>query len=145
MVSALHELVGQLRPLLFRLYDVVRRQTPQQELTLTQGSILRSLVVSGPSRMGALAEAEGVRMPSMTNVVGRMERMGLVHREPDPADRRATLVDLTVQGRRYYEDLVAARDRFLIQRLSELDSADRQAIAAALPALERLLGKEGHQ
>jgi DNA-binding MarR family transcriptional regulator len=83
-------------------------------------------------------------MPSMTNLVARMERMGLVYREPDPADRRATLVDLTVQGRRYYDDLVTARDTFLIQRLSELDSADRQAIAAALPALERLLGKEGH-
>lgn len=132
-----------LRPLMFRLYYVVRRQTPQRQLTLTQGSVLHALVDEGPQRMGVLAEAEGVRLPSMTDVIRRLERMGLVQRAPDPADRRATLVEAMPEGKRYYDDLTAARDRFLIARLSELDTTDREAIAAALPALERLLGDEG--
>lgn len=143
MTSGIEDLVGRLRPLVFRLYDVVRRQAPQQQLSLTQGSVLRALVQLGPQRMGALAEAEGVRMPSMTDVVRRMERAGMVYREPDPVDRRATIVHLTPSGRRYFDDLVTSRDRFLLGRLSELDAADRAAIAAALPALERLLGKDG--
>ena len=82
------ELARELRPLVFRLYYVVRRLTPQHQLTLTQGSVLNELVKGGPRRMSALAELEGVRQPSMTEIVRRLTRLGLVTRTPDPADGR---------------------------------------------------------
>ncbi|GAA4537870.1 MarR family transcriptional regulator [Amycolatopsis samaneae] len=136
------ELAHELRPLFFRLYYVIRRQTPQLTLTLTQGSVLRELVEGGPRRMSALAEIEGVRMPSMTDVVRRVERMGLVSRAPDPADRRAVLVEVTEEGRRFYAELAAAREEFLRERLMELGEADRAAIEAALPALTKLVANK---
>lgn len=139
MISGVAELAHQLRPLVFRLYYVVRRETPQYQLTLTQGSVLRELVADGPRRMSALAELEGVRMPSMTDVVSRLERLGLVSRAPDPADRRAVLVEVTPEGRRFYGELVTAREEFLGERLLTLDEGDRAAIEAALPALTKLL------
>jgi DNA-binding MarR family transcriptional regulator len=89
--------------------------------------------------MSALAELEGVRMPSMTDVVSRLERLGLVSRAPDPADRRAVLVEVTPEGRRFYDELVTAREEFLRERLLTLDEGDRAAIEAALPALTKLL------
>lgn len=139
MNSGVAELAHALRPLLFRLYYVVRRQTPQLQLTLTQGSVLAELVQGGPRRMSALAELEGVRLPSMTDVVARLERLGLVNRTPDPADGRAVLVAVTEEGRRFYEELVLAREEFLRERLTALTEGDRAAIDAALPALRRLL------
>ncbi|HEV7981063.1 MarR family winged helix-turn-helix transcriptional regulator [Amycolatopsis sp.] len=139
MISGVAELAHQLRPLVFRLYYVVRRETPQHQLTLTQGSVLKELVTDGPRRMSALAEIEGVRMPSMTDVVSRLERLGLVSRAPDPADRRAVLVAVTPEGRRFYDELVVAREEFLRERLLTLDEGDRAAIEAALPALRKLL------
>jgi DNA-binding MarR family transcriptional regulator len=139
VISGVAELAHQLRPLVFRLYYVVRRETPQHQLTLTQGSVLKELVTDGPRRMSALAEIEGVRMPSMTDVVSRLERLGLVSRAPDPADRRAVLVEVTPEGRRFYDELVVAREEFLRERLLTLDEGDRAAIEAALPALRKLL------
>jgi DNA-binding MarR family transcriptional regulator len=133
------ELAHRLRPLVFRLYYVVRRETPQVQLTLTQGSVLTELVKRGPRRMSALAELEGVRMPSMTDVVSRLGRLGLVSKAPDPADGRAVLVEVTSQGREFYDELIVLREEFLRARLSLLDDADRAAIDAALPALHRLL------
>jgi DNA-binding MarR family transcriptional regulator len=133
------ELAHRLRPLVFRLYYVVRRETPQVQLTLTQGSVLTELVKRGPRRMSALAELEGVRMPSMTDVVTRLGRLGLVSKAPDPADGRAVLVEVTSQGREFYDELIVLREEFLRARLSLLDDADRAAIDAALPALHRLL------
>jgi DNA-binding MarR family transcriptional regulator len=142
VITGVTELAHRLRPLVFRLYYVVRRETPQVQLTLTQGSVLTELVNRGPRRMSALAELEGVRMPSMTDVVSRLGRLGLVSRAPDPADGRAVLVEVTPQGRAFYDELIVAREEFLRERLSLLDDADRAAIDAALPALHRLLDIE---
>ncbi|WP_410608892.1 MarR family winged helix-turn-helix transcriptional regulator [Amycolatopsis sp. lyj-109] len=139
MTSAITDLAHRLRPLVFRLYHQVRRQTPQLTLTLTQGSVLSELVNGGPRRMSALAEFERVKLPSMTDVVGRLERLGLATRRPDPADGRAVLVEVTDEGLRFYAELVTAREEFLRERLIAMDEADRAAIEAALPALVKLL------
>jgi DNA-binding MarR family transcriptional regulator len=118
---------------------MVRRLTPQHQLSLTQGSVLSELVMGGPRRMSTLAELEGVRQPSMTDLVRRLERLGLVSRKPDPEDRRAVLIEATEAGRRYLDELVVAREEFLRERLTALDPADRAAIEAALPALRLLI------
>ncbi|WP_260171910.1 MarR family winged helix-turn-helix transcriptional regulator [Amycolatopsis bartoniae] len=118
---------------------MVRRLTPQHQLTLTQGSVLTELVTGGPRRMSVLAELEGVRQPSMTDLVRRLERLGLVTRTGDPEDRRAVLVEATDAGRRYLEEVVVAREEFLRERLAALDPAERAAIDTALPALRRLI------
>lgn len=133
------DLASALRPLVFRLYYVVRRETPQVPLTLSQGAALATVVARGPLRMGDLAAAEGVRVPSMTDVVARLERAGLVTRVPDPEDGRAVLVEATAAGAALYRDIVAARDTFLRDRLGALPDEDRAAIAGAIPALTRLL------
>lgn len=144
MTVEIDELAEALRPLVFQLYYVTRRHGPTVELTLTQSSVLRHLNEAGrPLRMSALAEAEGVQLPSMTNVVTRMRRAGLVRRDPDPDDGRATLVSLTDEGREFLDRVLAIRREFLGARLSTLDEEDRTAIANALPALRRLIGKEG--
>ncbi|NKQ59226.1 MarR family transcriptional regulator [Amycolatopsis sp. K13G38] len=139
MKSGVAELAHELRPLVFRLYYVVRRLTPQHRLSLTQGSVLSELVTGGPRRMSVLAELEGVRQPSMTDLVRRLERLGLVSRAPDPDDRRAVLITATEAGKEYVEELVVAREEFLRERLTALDPAERTAIEAALPALRRLV------
>lgn len=139
MKSGVAELAHELRPLVFRLYYVVRRLTPQHRLSLTQGSVLGELVTGGPRRMSVLAELEGVRQPSMTDLVRRLERLGLVTRAADPEDRRAVLITATEAGRQYVEELVVAREEFLRERLTALDPAERRAIEAALPALRRLI------
>jgi DNA-binding MarR family transcriptional regulator len=139
VISGVAELAHDLRPLLSRLYHLVRRRTLQLQLTLTQASVLSELLNDGPRRMSALAELEGVRMPSMTDVVKRLERLGLVRRETDPTDGRAVLVRVTEQGKRFHDEVIVAREEFLRERLTGMTHADRDAIEAALPALRRLL------
>ncbi|WAL69938.1 MarR family transcriptional regulator [Amycolatopsis cynarae] len=118
---------------------MVRRLTPQHQLTLTQGSVLGELVRNGPRRMSVLAELEGVRQPSMTDLVRRLTRLGLVSRRTDPEDRRAVLIEATEAGRRYIDELVLAREEFLRERLGAMGAAQRAAIEAALPALRQLV------
>ena len=48
--------------------------------------------------MGALAEELGCDASNITQIVARLEALGLVTREPDPRDRRARLVTRTPRG-----------------------------------------------
>ncbi len=52
-----------------------------------------------PLRLTDLGERLLVRPPSITGVVGRLERDGLVLRRPSPDDNRAKRVELTSDGR----------------------------------------------
>lgn len=80
------------------------------------------------------------RLPQGREVqlVTRLERDGLVDRRPDPTDGRAVLVHITDSGRKTGQARHEDRGRHLIPLIAQLTPAERQAIAAALPALTRL-------
>ena len=54
----------------------------------------------GSLRVGDLARALRVTVGGTSKVVDRIERAGLIRREPDAADRRASRVALTDAGKR---------------------------------------------
>jgi DNA-binding MarR family transcriptional regulator len=109
---------------------------------LTSRNVLAALAVEGPSRLTALATATGIAQPAMTQLVGRLEREGLVVRLVDPEDARATLVAITDAGRALRADLhQSARERMaeLLDRLSADDQATLAlAMRVAMPLLEQL-------
>jgi DNA-binding MarR family transcriptional regulator len=115
----------------------------QRELSLTAASVLAALRDAGPQRITALADAEAVAQPSMTTLVSRLERDGLVERTSDPTDARAVLVRITDHGQERLEARRGVRTARLEERLQALEPEDRAAIAAALPALDRLTGRGG--
>ncbi|MFT3898652.1 MAG: MarR family transcriptional regulator [Gordonia sp. (in: high G+C Gram-positive bacteria)] len=136
------DLARELRPAITRLYLALRRRAPVAELSAAQASALSSLLFHGPQRMGALAEHEGIRMPTATALVDGMIKLGLVQRQPDPDDRRAVIVTLTAKGRAEVESVRRRRDDALADALAQLTDEQRQALAAAgdaLVDLQRLL------
>jgi DNA-binding MarR family transcriptional regulator len=52
-----------------------------------------------PARVGELAEAARVDVSVISRQLQQLESDGLVEREPDPADRRASLLTLSAAGR----------------------------------------------
>ena len=88
--------------------------------------------------MGTLAEVEQVSAPTATKVVGRLHAAGLVERQPDPADRRVSLVALTPAGERLLAEIRDRKTAWLTQRLAELPIDERQRLVDALDVLEHL-------
>ncbi len=101
--------------------------------------VLRRLDADGPQRVTDLAAAERVAQPTMTGLIGRLEADGLVRKTADPADARAVRVELTAHGREQLAAVRAERASVLQARLDQLDDDARAALAAALPALDRLI------
>ncbi|MFG1615742.1 MarR family winged helix-turn-helix transcriptional regulator [Nonomuraea wenchangensis] len=117
---------------MMRLLDVPR------DLSMTALSTLANLERLGPRRLTELAAIEGVTQPAMTQLVSRLEREAMAERLPDPDDGRVVLVAVTQHGRAELARRRAVQAKRLAELLAELPEADRAAIAAALPALERL-------
>ena len=108
----------------------------------TQRSILTTLEKYGPLTHGELADSERVRPPTITAAVDRLEQDGLVTRERCENDRRVTRVDIAPVGRELLRDGRRQKTAYLERRLRALSAEDRAALAAAAPALARLLDEE---
>ncbi|WP_413098723.1 MarR family winged helix-turn-helix transcriptional regulator [Streptomyces sp. Inha503] len=61
--------------------------------------VLSGLARTGPRSAAGLADEIGLDRSGVTRRATRLEEAGLLRREPDPADRRATLLALTDAGR----------------------------------------------
>src|SRR3954451_11304262 len=90
-------LAGRVEATLVRLAQLLLR-TGAQPVSRTALSVLACLREAGPQRVTDLAAREAVAQPSMTALVGRLERQGLVTRTPDADDRRAVRVAVTPAG-----------------------------------------------
>ena len=133
---------GALHSAAIHLLRRLRREDTAGGLTAPRLSALSVIVFGGPLTLGALATAEQVRAPTMTRIVGALERAGLVAREPDPADARAVLVRATPEGRRLLE---AGRDRrtaVLARAIEALDEADLLTLERAASLMEGIARRE---
>ncbi|MER7132650.1 MarR family winged helix-turn-helix transcriptional regulator [Streptosporangium saharense] len=131
------ELAESLSKELRHLVLLLRRAVAGQPVTSQQYAVLGSLE-DGPRRMTELAEEHGVQLPTMTVQINRLEEPGLVARGADPADARVRTVELTDEGRTRLAAVRRARIAYLGDRLDTLTPAEREAVAAALPALAKL-------
>ena len=122
---------------------VSRHLTEHGGLTFTAVRCLGRLDRDGPARLTALGAAEGVSQPSMSQLVRRLERDGLVDRIGDPGDGRASLITISDAGRTLVADRLRDRhDRLadLLATLSPEDDASlRLAMRVARPIVRRLI------
>jgi DNA-binding MarR family transcriptional regulator len=91
----------------------------------------------GPKRFTELAKITGTGARSLTQTVDILERDGLARRQPDPADRRATLVNITELGTSTYLASVAPRLKAFDHVFGVLSDDERTSFVAALRALRR--------
>lgn len=110
-----------------------------QRLSFTTLSVLHTLAHGGPCRLTALTASEQVTQSAITQIVIKLERDGLVERRPDPSDGRGVLVHITEAGTAVVDGRRAERTARLAELTGRLTPAERAAIAAAMPALGRLV------
>ena len=90
-------------------------------LTLTQLRVLFQLRAEDGASAGALAERLKVTPSTLTRIVDRLVRQGLVRRESDHGDRRLVRHHLSARGARVVEELergVRARMNEVMDRLT---------------------------
>ncbi|NLS05412.1 MarR family transcriptional regulator [Rhizobium sp. P32RR-XVIII] len=103
---------------------VLSRNLFQSGLYAGQDGVILSLAEADGMTAGGLAQKLGVKAPTMTRTIGRMEAQGFLERKPDADDARLTKVFLTEQGRgsvKAIEQAASACDH-----LATLDFSDKE-------------------
>ncbi|MFC9294994.1 MarR family winged helix-turn-helix transcriptional regulator [Streptomyces sp. NPDC057011] len=105
-------------------------------LTTSELDVLATLRhADQPMIARAIAVLRGCSRAAMSNMLGKLEKRGLVTREPSPADRRATLVHLTPEGVRLVDEIFPKRLSLEAGLLSEIPPEQQEQIIEALDVL----------
>ena len=113
------------------------------DLSASAAFAMNRVCREGPIRLTTLAAKEGVSQPSMTQLVQRLERQGLVARLADPDDGRAALIGVTECGQALLDDRKRLRRERLTVLLATLTAEEESALwlsaRVAFPVLRRLV------
>jgi DNA-binding MarR family transcriptional regulator len=110
------------------------------EVRPSYGSVLLPLFEEDGLRMGEVAARARLTKQTMTTMVRLMERAGLVEREADPADGRATLINLTPRAREFAPvaaDVVAELEGMVLTLLGQARYRVLRSGLQAVMELER--------
>lgn len=120
-----------------RLYNALNEHLRERHgIVTSQYEFLRFLRDRPGTRVADLAAEFAVGIGATSKGVDRLEKQGWVRRQPNPADRRSSLLALTEEG----AQLVDAAEGAFTERLTELlDTAlDASSLASVARAFSRL-------
>lgn len=114
----------------------LRRQTAHAltplGITPHHARALRVVERDGPMRLGQLAEALRVAPRTVTDVVDHLAESGWVVRSPDPADRRATVIEVSEGGRAQAEEVERVRRQASREVFAGLSKGDQAHLGRIL-------------
>jgi DNA-binding MarR family transcriptional regulator len=127
--------IADLQAATHRVIDRLAGELRGLELTPAEVNALARLRPGEPVPVAALVTATGQRPSTLTGVIDRLERRGLVARVVNPRDRRSFVLELTPAGdaaARQVQAAVAALEARVRERVGE------RALAGFARVLEEL-------
>jgi DNA-binding MarR family transcriptional regulator len=116
-----------------------RRMVETCGLTGPQVVVLRRAARLRATSVSALARSVSLSQPTVSGIVERLEKRGLVRRERSDQDRRSVVVTLTDEGHRMLEGVPPLlQDRFR-RELDRLEEWERTQILATLQRLAAMM------
>lgn len=115
----------------FLVNAVYAESAREHGLTQQQGQLL-CVLMAQPYGMSELGAVLGLAKSSLTGLVDRSERNGLVQRKPDPQDSRAVRVALTRRGAELADEFYTETCRRVEELIAGLAPAERDTLAVLL-------------
>lgn len=121
-----------------RIVRHLRRNRSTAVLHPTQFLALMLIADEQPIRIGEIASRVPCSQPTATTTVAALEEAGLVRREPDPVDGRATAVVLTEAGAATVSASGQEAAEELGKLIRRLSPEDQALVLQAGPPLSRI-------
>jgi DNA-binding MarR family transcriptional regulator len=115
----------------FLVNAVYAESARERGITPQQGQLL-CVLMAQPYGMAELGAVLGLAKSSLTGLVDRTARNGLVRREADPRDARAIRVALTLRGSKLADEFYAETYRRVEKLPAGLSAAERETLGALL-------------
>ncbi len=119
-----------------------RRLVEQSGLTGPQWLTLREAARLGRPPAGVLSRAVNLSQATVTGILDRLERRGLVERVRDAEDRRSVAVSVTAEGQRLLSEAPSLlQDRFRLE-LSRLHEWEQVQVLATLQRIAHMMAAD---
>jgi DNA-binding MarR family transcriptional regulator len=146
MESASKQIEQQMTVLLRRVQRIhISTSAGDLDLDRSAYGIMARLADDGPQRLGALATAFGLDPSTITRQVQSLEKAELATRTTDPADRRASILALTDEGRGALERTRGHRRERFYAAIGDWSDDEREAFGRLLAkfneSLDSILGR----
>jgi DNA-binding MarR family transcriptional regulator len=113
--------------------EVRRRLRDSFDVTLPRFDLMAQLYrAPKPMTLGELSQRMMVSNGNVTGLVDRLVDQGLLSRRPSPRDRRAQLVSLTAEGRRFFRAMTRANGDWIADMLADLSSDEIETLLLLL-------------
>lgn len=113
---------------------LMRQRVDGDDLDPSTFWLLKTVGADGPMRVTELAGCSNLDTSTVSRHVAQLDRSGLVERTPDPGDRRAHRIELSVKGRDALNNAYHRRRSLLSRGIGTWDAAD-------VAQLDHLLGR----
>jgi DNA-binding MarR family transcriptional regulator len=108
----------------------------EQNLYAGQDQLMLALAQKDGQTPSALAAAVGVRPPTMTKTISRLQAQGFVTKTDSPQDARQAHIFLTEAGKEAILGIEKAVRKTEKRALEDFDKKDRKALAKLLKRIE---------
>lgn len=115
---------------------LIERALKDLALTQAEAHVLAYLAGARQCSINDLHASFGHKRSTLTSVLDRLERRGMVRRGPHPASRRLVLVELTDEGRQAAERVAVVLQRLEDAVVARTGRADVEAFVRVIRALE---------
>ncbi|UVM70323.1 homoprotocatechuate degradation operon regulator HpaR [Pseudomonas alvandae] len=110
----------------------------EHDLTEQQWRVIRILRQHGELESHQLAHLACILKPSMTGVLSRLERDGIVRRRKSSEDQRRVFVDLTEQGQQCFVDMSAGMESNYLKIQEQFGEEQLQQLLELLGKLKNI-------
>ena len=122
------------------LRQPVEAEFARGNLTAPQRSVMEALFHAGGLSLKELSRRVGLAHSTVSGIVDRLQKRGLVRREPDPSDGRATVIVVSKMVGDYMRDTYPAMVLHPVTAaLRRARPAERAAILVGLRTLRRVV------
>ncbi|AZN43954.1 MarR family transcriptional regulator [Paenibacillus albus] len=112
------QLIRVLRNMVKELYASLEQDIASYGLSTETFQILEFIYNRGPQPIQKISDTFSIPSGSITYVVDKLEKKGLVERLPIPGDRRKSNVTLTSEGRSYFDNIFPKHSQLIAKNLS---------------------------
>ena len=107
----------------------LNRHLAEADLTVSQFGTLEALYHLGPLNQRAIGEKLLKSGGNITMVIDNLEKCGYVVRETDPSDRRAVLIHLTSEGKKFIDEFFPKHLEKIKEEFSVLSNQEKKKLA----------------
>ena len=116
-----------------------RKLSKEAGLTAPQLLILHALQCRGELTMGEIADEVTLSQGTITTILDRLEKRGLLHRERGSSDKRRVYAHISTRGRELLAQAPAPLQQEFMHRFQQLDEREQSGILGALEKVAAMM------